>query len=67
MTAKPGLREMMRAQEAADYLGVHVKTLHRWSDAGKIRVYRTPGKQRRYYKADLDLAVKSMLQTNEEK
>jgi excisionase family DNA binding protein len=55
------LSKMLKAQEAADYLGVHVKTLHRWSNAGDIATYRTPGNQRRYHKADLDGFLKHML------
>ncbi|NWJ98354.1 MAG: excisionase family DNA-binding protein [Chloroflexi bacterium] len=37
----------LRPQEAAQELGVTVKTIHRWDAAGKIRTIRTVGNQRR--------------------
>jgi putative resolvase len=40
-------------QEAADLLGVTVKTLHRWEEAGKIKSTRTAGGHRRYDINDL--------------
>lgn len=39
--------------EAAALLGVHRDTISRWSDAGKIRSWRTPGGHRRFNQADL--------------
>jgi excisionase family DNA binding protein len=39
--------------EACRYLGVDQSTLRRWSDAGKVPVFRTPGGHRRYQEADL--------------
>lgn len=41
--------------ETAKRLGVGHRTLHRMEAAGKLRVaFRTPGKHRRYLKADVD-------------
>src|SRR3982750_3006926 len=40
-------------QEACAYLGVDQSTLRRWSDAGKVPVFRTPGGHRRYAEDDL--------------
>jgi len=40
-------------QEAAELLGVTVKTLHRWKADGKIKSTRTVGGHRRYDIADL--------------
>ncbi|GIW03767.1 MAG: DNA-binding protein [Thermomicrobiales bacterium] len=40
-------------QEACEYLGVDQSTLRRWSDAGKVPVFRTPGGHRRYAIDDL--------------
>jgi putative resolvase len=40
-------------QEAADLLGVTVKTLHRWEADQKIKSTRTVGGHRRYDIADL--------------
>src|SRR3712207_7500490 len=43
--------------EACAYLGVDQSTLRRWSDAGKVPVFRTPGGHRRYAEADLRALV----------
>lgn len=39
--------------EACHLLGVDQSTLRRWSDAGKVPVFRTPGGHRRYQEEDL--------------
>jgi excisionase family DNA binding protein len=39
--------------EACAFLGVDQSTLRRWSDSGKVPVFRTPGGHRRYAEADL--------------
>lgn len=39
--------------EACKLLGVDQSTLRRWSDAGKVPVFRTPGGHRRYSEDDL--------------
>ncbi|MDJ0798634.1 MAG: IS607 family transposase [Calothrix sp. MO_167.B12] len=39
--------------EAAEKLGVSVKTIRRWADGGKIRFDRTPSGHRRFYVSDL--------------
>lgn len=45
--------------EAAEKLGVCVKTIRRWADAGKIRCDRSPSGHRRFYVSDiLSIAVK---------
>ncbi|WP_063721487.1 IS607 family transposase [Rivularia sp. PCC 7116] len=45
--------------EAAEKLGVSVKTIRRWSDAGRLGCERTPSGHRRYYISDiLRLSVK---------
>lgn len=43
----------MTIHAACDLLGVDQSTLRRWSDAGKVPVFRTPGGHRRYAEADL--------------
>jgi excisionase family DNA binding protein len=43
----------MSINEACAMLGVDQSTLRRWSDAGKVPVFRTPGGHRRYAEADL--------------
>lgn len=42
---------------ACDMLGVDQSTLRRWSDTGKVPVFRTPGGHRRYAEADLRALV----------
>ena len=42
---------------ACAYLGVDQSTLRRWSDAGKVPVFRTPGGHRRYAEDDLRALV----------
>lgn len=42
---------------ACAYLGVDQSTLRRWSDAGKVPVFRTPGGHRRYAESDLRYLV----------
>src|SRR3989454_12207471 len=39
--------------EASKVLGVDASTLRAWTDAGRIRAYRTPGGHRRYRQEDL--------------
>jgi excisionase family DNA binding protein len=39
--------------EAAEILGVSVKTVRRWTDAGKLRTERSPSGHRRYNLHDL--------------
>lgn len=41
-------------KDAAAYLGVHEDTLKRWVKDGRIPVFVTPGKWRRFSRADLD-------------
>ena len=43
--------------EAAEKLGVSVKTLRRWADANKIRSDRSPSGHRRFYISDLQRMV----------
>jgi excisionase family DNA binding protein len=43
---------------ACKLLGVDQSTLRRWSDAGKIPVFRTPGGHRRYAEDDLKALVR---------
>ena len=45
--------------EACAFLGVDQSTLRRWSDTGKVPVFRTPGGHRRYAEADLRTLVGS--------
>jgi excisionase family DNA binding protein len=48
------------SSQAAGYLGVSLATIRRWTDAGHISCYRTPGGQRRFDREQLDAFVTSM-------
>ena len=53
-------RLMFTSSQAASYLGVSLATIRRWTDAGHIACYRTPGGQRRFSKDQLDGFVVSL-------
>jgi excisionase family DNA binding protein len=53
---------LLNVGQASSYLGVSSASLRKWSDEGRVRVYRTPGGQRRYSIADLDAFIESMRQ-----
>ncbi len=46
--------EWLTLGEAARYLGVAQSTIRKWSDSGRVRVFKTPGRHRRYRRDDLD-------------
>jgi excisionase family DNA binding protein len=48
------------SSQAAVYLGISLATIRRWTDAGHISCYRTPGGQRRFSRAQLEDFVSSM-------
>jgi excisionase family DNA binding protein len=48
------------SSQAARYLGVSLATIRRWTDAGHVSCYRTPGGQRRFSRDQLDGFVTSM-------
>src|SRR6202453_1001289 len=51
------------SSQAARYLGVSLATVRRWTDAGHIACYRTPGGQRRFSRVQLDDFIASMQRT----
>lgn len=53
-------RMMFTSSQAARYLGVSLATIRRWTDAGHISCYRTPGGQRRFSRPQLDQFIASM-------
>lgn len=60
-TATPNDRRLVfTSSQAALYLGVSLATIRRWTDAGHIACYRTPGGQRRFSRAQLDGFITSM-------
>lgn len=50
----------LSTSEAARHLGVSLSTVRRWSDAGHLRGYRTPGGQRRFSVDQLDEFLASL-------
>lgn len=52
-TRGTGRGRWLSINEACEMLGVDQSTLRRWSDAGKVPVFRTPGGHRRYAEEDL--------------
>ena len=50
----------LSTSEAARHLGVSLSTVRRWSDAGHLRGYRTPGGQRRFTVEQLDAFMASL-------
>jgi excisionase family DNA binding protein len=48
------LRDWVSLAEASRVLGVSPATLRRWSDAGRLRVFTTPGGHRRFSRAALE-------------
>jgi excisionase family DNA binding protein len=53
------------SSQAARYVGVSLATIRRWTDAGHIQCYRTPGGQRRFSRDQLDDFVTSMQNAGE--
>lgn len=49
--------EVLTLSEAASFMRVSTRTLHRWTDAGLVRVYRMKGTQgnnnRRFLRSEL--------------
>ncbi|HEY2571150.1 MAG TPA: helix-turn-helix domain-containing protein [Solirubrobacteraceae bacterium] len=65
MTASATVRRTNRhldftSSQAARYLGVSLATVRRWTDAGYVSCYRTPGGQRRFAREQLDEFMNSM-------
>jgi excisionase family DNA binding protein len=55
-----GRQLVFTSSQAASYLGVSLATIRRWTDAGHISCYRTPGGQRRFARQQLDEFMTSM-------
>ena len=51
--------DWLNLSDAAALLGVHPSTLRAWSDRGDIPTHRTPGKHRRFRRADIENWVDS--------
>jgi len=61
-TSETSNRLGVSTSEAARQLGVSLGTVRRWADMGHLRVYRTPGGQRRFSAESLDQFVASLEQ-----
>ncbi len=46
--------KMLSAGEAAEYLGIHIKTVRAWADKGWLPSVRWPNGWRYFRQADLD-------------
>ncbi len=55
-----GRQLVFTSSQAAKYLGVSLATIRRWTDAGHVSCYRTPGGQRRFSREQLDTFITSM-------
>lgn len=50
---EPRKRKWYAVSAAADLLGISSRTLLRWSEAGRIETWQTPGGHRRFHARDL--------------
>ncbi len=57
LTARRGSAPWVTLRRAREILGVDESTLRRWADAGRLRVYRTPGGHRRFSLVNLEELV----------
>jgi len=60
-------RLVFTSSQAARYLGVSLATIRRWTDAGHVSCYRTPGGQRRFAREQLAVFVSSMYRDGRDK
>jgi excisionase family DNA binding protein len=60
MSASSVPRLGLTTSEAARHLGVSLSTIRRWSDAGHLVGYRTPGGQRRFSVEQLEKFLDSL-------
>ncbi len=51
---QPVADDWLSLTEAAELLGVHPTTLRMWADKGDLPTHRTPGKHRRFRRADIE-------------
>jgi excisionase family DNA binding protein len=56
-----GETDWLTLGQAARYLGVAQSTIRKWSDSGRVRAFKTPGRHRRYRRDDLDAFLERSL------
>ena len=54
------MNRLLNVSQAANFLGVSPASVRKWSDAGLLLAYRTPGGQRRYSLVELEEFLWSM-------
>jgi excisionase family DNA binding protein len=52
-------KDWLNLSEAAKVLGVHPSTVRNWADQGRLPVYRTQGKHRRFKRDEVELWLQS--------
>jgi excisionase family DNA binding protein len=52
-------KDWLNLSEAAKILGVHPSTVRNWADEGRLPVYRTQGKHRRFKRDEVELWLQS--------
>ena len=60
LRARTDRQLVFTSSQAARYVGVSLATIRRWSDAGHLTCYRTPGGQRRFSRDQLDDFIASL-------
>ncbi len=60
LRARTDRQLVFTSSQAARYVGVSLATIRRWSDAGHLTCYRTPGGQRRFSREQLDDFIASL-------
>lgn len=62
VTAHPAYDPALPTRQAAQYLGIHPKTLHDLTRRGRIAVVRTPGGRLSYRLSELNRYLESLTQ-----
>ena len=53
------MKRYLKAKDAAEYLSIHINTLHRWTKEGRIKAYRIGERgDYRYDIADIEVFVR---------
>lgn len=56
---EPTKKELKTRKEAAEFLGITLPTLHKWTQDGKVKGLRV-GSRIRFYQSDLEKALKTI-------